>query len=62
MSTRKFGSDYSTIQRRRIDALTASHIGTINKFIKIDKENELEKCLNLNKSLKHLKENYRFEK
>jgi len=43
MSTRKFELGYSEIQKkRRIQALIASQKGVMNKFIKIDKKNELE--------------------
>jgi len=43
VSTKKFELDYSKIQKkRRIEALIASQKGAMNKFIKIDKKNELE--------------------
>jgi len=44
MSTRKFGSGYYKIRKkRRIDALIASQEGAMNKFIKKDRKNELKK-------------------
>jgi len=43
MWTRKFESGYSEILKiRRIEALIVSQNGAMNKFIKIDKKNELE--------------------
>jgi len=43
MWNRKFESSYSKIQKkRRIKTLNASQKGAMNKFIKIDKKNELE--------------------
>jgi len=50
MSTRKFESGYSKIQKkRRIEALVASQQGAMNKVIKIDKKNELKNinCLKM---------------
>jgi len=53
MSNRKFESNYSKIQKkRRIKALIASQEGIMNKYITIDKKNELQKYLNLEESLK----------
>jgi len=43
MSTRKYESGYSKLQKkRRVEALIASQKGTMDKFIKIDEKNELE--------------------
>jgi len=43
MSTRKFESSYPKIQKKRkVGFLIAQQKGTTNKFIKIDKKNELE--------------------
>jgi len=43
MSTRKFESSYSKIQKkRRIEALIALQNGAMNKFIKIEKKSELQ--------------------
>jgi len=43
MSTRKFELDYSKIhKKRRIKILITSQKGATDKFIKIDKKNELE--------------------
>jgi len=42
MSTRKFESGYSEIQKKRgIETLIASRKGAMNKFIKIENKNEL---------------------
>lgn len=43
MSTRKYESGYSKLQKkRRVKALITSQKGVMNKFIKIDEKNELE--------------------
>ena len=43
MSTRKYESDYSKLQKkRRVEALIESQKGAMDKFIKIDEKNELE--------------------
>jgi len=50
MSSRKFESGYSKIQKKRwIEALVASQQGAMNKVIKIDKKNELKNinCLKM---------------
>jgi len=43
MSTRKFESDYSKIQKKmRTHALIVSQKGAMDKFVKIDKKNEFK--------------------
>jgi len=55
MATRKFESGYSKLKKKRVELFVESQKGTMNKFIKINKKNELENTSKYSLNEKYLK-------